>query len=454
MNMHKFRLFYLAGALAGVSSVCAQTMSKAHVEGVLQWHEKLEYVLLSYKDKGTVVCDTIPVSADGTFKYDVNFAEPTVANLFVGMSRPCSIFLENGKSTGMHIFSDASSLTVAFSGDNVDCNDFYKSFEALIYDYNRWSRGKIAQFKDFSEFREAYAQEIDSVKIEINNINSLAFRQYAISKIEGEEDEQLIKFLFRENSVKDSIFCKYLKSIDMNDLENIYLAMQYVNWYVSKFPEPENMGEGIYYLKTLETKFKNPDVINYLADVFMKRYIKKAPTDLVETYNCFLKMSSDEKSKEDIRPLYEHYSKMMPGAPAVDFDMTDTRGRDSHLKDFKGKALYVDIWATWCKGCVAEIPYMAKLVERYKGNDKIELISISMDRNQDAWKKKLKEDKPQWKQYVCKDEFKSALAQNYSIEFIPRFLLFDKDGNIVSLDAPAPSDSRIVEVIDKLIEGE
>lgn len=74
--------------------------------------------------------------------------------------------------------------------------------------------------------------------------------------------------------------------------------------------------------------------------------------------------------------------------------MTDVNGKKYRLSDFKGKAVYIDVWATWCGPCCMEIPYMEKLVKHYAKNKKIEFLSISLDENQKKWKKKLTEDKP------------------------------------------------------------
>ena len=92
---------------------------------------------------------------------------------------------------------------------------------------------------------------------------------------------------------------------------------------------------------------------------------------------------------------------------------------------------------------------MEKLYEHYKNNKDIELISISLDTNKNKWLNKLKEDKPKWRQFICPDNFNSQLCKNYDIDAIPRFLFFDKDGRILSLNAPRPSDERIIKYIDE-----
>ena len=111
----------------------------------------------------------------------------------------------------------------------------------------------------------------------------------------------------------------------------------------------------------------------------------------------------------------------------------------------------VDFYATWCGPCCAEIPHMEKLAAHYAKNKKIVLLSISLDKNKAKWEKKLAEDKPQWRQFICLDAFDSEVCKNYGINAIPRFLFFDKDGKVISLDAPRPSSAKITESIDRHI---
>lgn len=59
--------------------------------------------------------------------------------------------------------------------------------------------------------------------------------------------------------------------------------------------------------------------------------------------------------------------KIKKGNKAPDFsDYENYKGGTSSLSDFKGNYVYIDIWATWCKPCIAQIPYLKILEEEYK----------------------------------------------------------------------------------------
>ena len=90
---------------------------------------------------------------------------------------------------------------------------------------------------------------------------------------------------------------------------------------------------------------------------------------------------------------------------------------------------------------------MEKKVEKYKDNPNIEFVSISLDRDKKEWLDKLEKDNSSWQQYIIPDNFESEFAKEYNITFIPRFMLFDKEGKIISIDAPRPSDDEAFEAL-------
>jgi cytochrome c biogenesis protein CcmG/thiol:disulfide interchange protein DsbE len=63
---------------------------------------------------------------------------------------------------------------------------------------------------------------------------------------------------------------------------------------------------------------------------------------------------------------------------APDFALPDLAGRTVHLKDFRGKVVVLDFWATWCAPCKLEIPHFAELMKRH-GEKGLEIVGVAMD---------------------------------------------------------------------------
>ena len=133
------------------------------------------------------------------------------------------------------------------------------------------------------------------------------------------------------------------------------------------------------------------------------------------------------------------------GEPAIDFNYPDIEGNEFSLTSFKGDLVYVDVWATWCGPCKAEIPSLQKLETDYHGKN-ITFMSVSVDTDKEAWEKMVREQELGGVQ-LWADGW-SEITKDYAIFGIPRFMLFDAKGNVISTDAPRPSSSEIRELFE------
>jgi len=78
------------------------------------------------------------------------------------------------------------------------------------------------------------------------------------------------------------------------------------------------------------------------------------------------------------------------GSPAPDFQLPDLDGSKTYsLKDFRGKVILLNFWASWCTGCKAEMPEFIKLQEEYKEKGFL-IVAVNVDRNPEKAKKFLK----------------------------------------------------------------
>ena len=155
---------------------------------------------------------------------------------------------------------------------------------------------------------------------------------------------------------------------------------------------------------------------------------------------------------------YNSNKKIAKGRPSPKFEnYIDIKGGKKSLDSFKGKYVYIDVWATWCGPCIREIPALDKLEKEYHSKN-IAFVSISTDesrRSGGSWEAAEKK----WSNFV-KDRNMSGIQlwsgkdtrfqQEYQINGIPRFILIDPQGNIVDANAPRPSDPRLRNIFNSL----
>ena len=146
-------------------------------------------------------------------------------------------------------------------------------------------------------------------------------------------------------------------------------------------------------------------------------------------------------------------AKLGVGKPSPDFkDYTNYKGGKSSLSDYRGSYVYIDVWATWCVPCIYEIPFLAKVEKQYEGKN-IKFLSISADQPKDEqkWRNMIKDkDMSHGIQLMADNATESQFFMDYYIYGIPRFILIDPQGNIVSYDAPRPSEERLKELFNSL----
>lgn len=145
-------------------------------------------------------------------------------------------------------------------------------------------------------------------------------------------------------------------------------------------------------------------------------------------------------------------SNKLKGKPSPEFDYENHKGGKTKLTDLKGKYVYIDLWATWCAPCRAEIPFLQKIEEKYHGKN-IEFVSISIDKLKDneKWKKFVSDKNLGGTQLFADKDWESEFVTSYGVTGIPRFILIDPNGNVLSSDAARPSDPELDKQLSALL---
>lgn len=106
---------------------------------------------------------------------------------------------------------------------------------------------------------------------------------------------------------------------------------------------------------------------------------------------------------------------------------TSTTGEDVNLKDYRGKVVVIEFWASWCPPCRAGMPFIVRMAKdlREKG---LRMIGISLDQDKAALDAYMKEQGMTWPQYFDGKVFKTAFADRFSLIGVPTTYLFDKSG--------------------------
>ena len=152
--------------------------------------------------------------------------------------------------------------------------------------------------------------------------------------------------------------------------------------------------------------------------------------------------------QEQLKATIEPWQALKSGEPAPDFLVRNREGQEVRLADLAGKRVYIDVWATWCGPCIREIPAL-KTLEEELHDAGVQFVSISIDAEKDheKWLDFIEERELGGLQLMADGAWQSDVVESYNIKGIPRFLLIDEEGKIISADAPRPSDPSAKDVI-------
>ncbi len=134
---------------------------------------------------------------------------------------------------------------------------------------------------------------------------------------------------------------------------------------------------------------------------------------LLQTKDSYLNLSG--------RPRLEK------GVPAPNFTLPDINGKMVSLTDYRGKVVFLNIWATWCSPCVEEMPSMEKLYQELKG-ESFEILAVSIDVS--GAKAVLPFMKKHKLSFPALLDTKGAIKNLYQTTGIPESFIIDKNGII------------------------
>jgi thiol-disulfide isomerase/thioredoxin len=140
------------------------------------------------------------------------------------------------------------------------------------------------------------------------------------------------------------------------------------------------------------------------------------------------------------------------GDEALAAKMKTTYGKEITFKDIlakhKGKTVVIDVWASWCPDCIKGMPKVHALQKQFPN---VEYIFLSYDKADDAWKRGIEKYGANGDNYHVGNNMKEgAFAKDIKLDWIPRYMVVDKNGKIALFKAIEADDEKLIATLKKL----
>jgi thiol-disulfide isomerase/thioredoxin len=247
-------------------------------------------------------------------------------------------------------------------------------------------------------------------------------------------------------------FEQYLRTLPLDNPRVLYseIYQNYVRTLLAgdvlekmEVKSPEDLPAFYYTTMQLAAgQLKTQEVRNYILKEIMVEAMKESGTrDITGCMELLEQENDNEPMKERVRKIWRQYEAIQPGSVCPPIEQYTSDGEVVTMSHFAGKVVYIDVWATWCGPCKKEIPHLKTLEEKYHGKN-IEFVSISTDQDVNKWKEFIATESMSGLQLHQSDEAEKTISRYFVINSIPRFILIDESGKIVSADAPRPSSGQ------------
>jgi thiol-disulfide isomerase/thioredoxin len=259
--------------------------------------------------------------------------------------------------------------------------------------------------------------------------------------------EMYHQYFTNNNDFKVSeAFNKDFENIDFKN-EMDFSNIPSYNELASNYFLTGELSESVERLKTTESQIIRDKIIKDLS-----QWISPGTENLGTLVGDMKNMTKDTTVIKVLDSKYAEMKDLARGNASPGFNFANVSGQMVSLDDLKGKNVYIDIWATWCGPCKREIPFLKDLESQYKGKN-IEFVSISVDEPKDheKWKQMVTDQELKGIQLISDNGWNTDFVSKFLIRGIPRFILLDDSGKIVSADAPRPSSNKkIMNMIETL----
>ena len=420
--------------------------------------------VITVSNYNSTMKEDFPIDSAGNFRAKVNVSKD--GYYFFKIGRPYStIRFKKGKNVNLDIDADNFFKSRQYSGDLSIENNFNVEKSALRSEF-------VGDPKDYfvvplTEFLPKIKVTRDAI-FELIDKSSLSPEDKKLEKRISEYDylqtynnyQKFYSYHKKRDADLPEDYYQPIIDINIDDDEMFRHSGAYRNLIVANYRhstkkamDEDSTLSVIEFVRNKISNVESVDSREKFASMLMRK-MKQGNDNIDDDYHQILPLFTSERMKSKLTGKYKSALETVSGKESVEFNYENFSGGETTLKDLSGKLVYIDVWATWCGPCLKEMPPLKKLVDDYKGKN-IEFVSISIDHEKDyeKWRKMVPEKNVGGIQLYDPEGLSSSFMKAFNVGLIPRFLMLDSEGKIITAHAPRPSSGEVRGFIDKHLNG-
>jgi thiol-disulfide isomerase/thioredoxin len=382
------------------------------------------------------------------------------------------LYLKPGYDLKISKDTTQSPGSILFEGEGAVMNNYLNHVSTLLdanylidYDFKAFTKKYDSLNAIVENYSNSYFSNFSIPKDELELLKQTTKMRFLFIKAEyghraheAAYTEQAFKYLNGEPAEKIKISDEQQSLFSDIPFDTTYLMdgmFEYKSVLYQYLREKHLLSFEFEFLKTPDqwprrsnTLIKNGSYPRGISEYLIARdlmfWMEKITPEIDSLFDEFKRDFEGSIYTADLQTKYDELTGLLPGNIAPNFSGRDLEGKLISLKDFKGKVVYVDVWATWCGPCVEEIPHAKKLQTAFKSKNVI-FLNVSVDKIQEAWRQKLTKEKDWLGIHIILDKREiDSLSENYKLYGIPKYFLIDQSGRIVSVHASRPSSTEAI----------
>ena len=441
-----------------------------------------------------------PLDENGCLAVELPFTEAQMVS--VDLDDKVKLFLEPGDQ--LHIDADLLDLpqSLRFSGQGAANNQFLAALRSRFFDYLR------IDYKDLEV--DAFRKMIDQRRLELESFLDEGCSQYQLTpgfiayyraEIAYEWANFIVSYptdyMFANGSRNKNLPADYHDALDQVDLVDeaaigttdyrTFLERNF--WRIEEEAATRALREQV--SEEQRRAFIQPHTIAYLPDFIVRLDEEQRRGDLIQPHNIiyhlakrllhgkvlyfflageiiddfqqgrfdqgeqrlaeFLQDNPYPAYTEAVEEVVRETAQLKPGQPAPDFTLDDLQGQSVSLSDFKGQAVFLDFWASWCGPCIGAVPHLEELKQRTR-DQKVVFLNISLD-PADEWHQAVEEHGLTGVHVHAPGGWRATVTQLYQVRGIPSYFLVGPDGRMDGRMDDVDDVEEVVARIEEVLSG-